>query len=114
MGVEVVIRTFSVSGVGIDVVVVGHKKGSQGYVNMKRKECAKVGIKSFDRDLRKQVAKAELMAKVQELNADPDVHGQLIINRIMYMSHIYCVNDKCIHYLIYICRKVCLSFIKQE
>ena len=49
------------------MVIVGHKKDSQSYANMKRKACAEVGIKSIDSHLREQVAKAELMAKVHEL-----------------------------------------------
>ena len=71
------------------MVIVGHKKDSQSYVNMKRKACAKVGIKSIDIDLLEYVAKAELMAKVHELNADPGVHGQLIINTIMYQRSLF-------------------------
>ena len=46
------------------MVIVGHKKDSQSYANMKRKACAEVGIKSIDSHLREQVAKAELMEKV--------------------------------------------------
>ncbi|XP_071738318.1 bifunctional protein FolD 2-like [Rutidosis leptorrhynchoides] len=63
---------------GLAVVIVGHRKDSQSYVNMKRKACAEVGIKSIDIDLPEQVPEAELIAKVHELNADPDVHGILV------------------------------------
>lgn len=42
---------------------------------MKRKACAEVGIRSIDIDLPEQVPEAELIAKVHELNADPNVHG---------------------------------------
>ncbi|GKV04921.1 hypothetical protein SLEP1_g17009 [Rubroshorea leprosula] len=45
---------------------------------MKRKACAEVGIKSFDVDLLEQVSEAELISKVHELNANPDVHGILV------------------------------------
>ncbi|XP_056170917.1 bifunctional protein FolD 2 isoform X2 [Syzygium oleosum] len=45
---------------------------------MKRKACAEVGITSFDVDLPEQVSEAELIDKVYELNANPDVHGILV------------------------------------
>ncbi|CAK9175297.1 unnamed protein product, partial [Ilex paraguariensis] len=63
---------------GLAVVIVGNRKDSQSYVNMKRKACAEVGIKSFDIDLPEQVPEAELITKVHELNAQADVHGILI------------------------------------
>lgn len=63
---------------GLAVVIVGHRKDSQSYVSMKRKACAEVGIKSFDIDLPEQVPEAELISKVHELNANPDVHGILV------------------------------------
>ncbi|KAL8533584.1 hypothetical protein ACS0TY_009838 [Phlomoides rotata] len=63
---------------GLAVVIVGKKKDSQTYVNMKRKACAEVGIKSFDLDLPEEVSESELICKVHELNADPDVHGILV------------------------------------
>lgn len=65
---------------GLAVVIVGGRKDSQSYVSMKRKACAEVGIKSFDIDLPEQVSEAELISKVHELNAMPDVHGWLFVN----------------------------------
>ncbi|XP_056170912.1 bifunctional protein FolD 2 isoform X1 [Syzygium oleosum] len=63
---------------GLAVVIVGTRKDSQSYVSMKRKACAEVGITSFDVDLPEQVSEAELIDKVYELNANPDVHGILV------------------------------------
>ncbi|PON96587.1 Tetrahydrofolate dehydrogenase/cyclohydrolase [Trema orientale] len=63
---------------GLAVVIVGNRKDSQSYVSMKRKACAEVGIKSFDLNLPEDVSQAELIAKVHELNANPDVHGILV------------------------------------
>ncbi|CAH9093098.1 unnamed protein product [Cuscuta epithymum] len=63
---------------GLAVVIVGNRKDSQSYVNMKRKSCTEVGIKSFDIDLPEDVHETELITKVHELNADPDVHGILV------------------------------------
>ncbi|KAJ8749620.1 hypothetical protein K2173_026269 [Erythroxylum novogranatense] len=63
---------------GLAVVIVGSRKDSQSYVNMKRKACAEVGIKSFDIDLPEQVSEAELIGMVHELNSNSDVHGILV------------------------------------
>ncbi|KMS99441.1 hypothetical protein BVRB_2g045600 [Beta vulgaris subsp. vulgaris] len=63
---------------GLAVVIVGNRKDSQSYVNMKRKACAEVGINSLDIDLPEQVSEPELIAKVHELNANPEVHGILV------------------------------------
>lgn len=60
---------------GLAVLIVGKRKDSQSYVNMKRKACAEVGIKSIDLDLPEEVSESELICKVHELNANPDVHG---------------------------------------
>lgn len=62
------------------MVIVGNRKDSQSYVGMKRKACAEVGIKSFDIDLQEQVSEAEVVSKVHELNANPDVHGWSVLN----------------------------------
>ncbi|XP_047958450.1 bifunctional protein FolD 2-like [Salvia hispanica] len=63
---------------GLAVVIVGQRKDSQSYVNMKRKACAEVGIKSLDIDLPENVSESDLIFKVHELNANPDVHGILV------------------------------------
>jgi len=63
---------------GLAVVIVGNRKDSQSYVSMKRKACFELGIKSFDIDLPEQVAETELISKVHELNAHPEVHGILV------------------------------------
>ncbi|KAK4477734.1 hypothetical protein RD792_016992, partial [Penstemon davidsonii] len=63
---------------GLAVVIVGKRKDSQSYVTMKRQACAEVGIKSFDLDLPEDVSESELICKVHELNANPDVHGCIL------------------------------------
>ncbi|KAL6208444.1 hypothetical protein ACLB2K_019393 [Fragaria x ananassa] len=63
---------------GLAVVIVGSRKDSQSYVSMKRKACAEVGIKSVDIDLPEDVSLDDLIAKVHELNVNPDVHGILV------------------------------------
>ena len=56
-------------------MIVGNRKDSQSYVSMKRKASAEVGILSLDIDLPEDVSQVDLIAKVHELNANPDVHG---------------------------------------
>lgn len=63
---------------GLAVVIVGTRKDSQSYVSMKRKACAEVGIRSVDVDLPEQIPEEEVIAKVHELNENPDVHGILV------------------------------------
>jgi 5,10-methylene-tetrahydrofolate dehydrogenase/methenyl tetrahydrofolate cyclohydrolase len=60
---------------GLAVVIVGSRKDSQTYVQMKRKACAEVGIRSVDVDLAEDISEAALVAEVHRLNADPAVHG---------------------------------------
>ena len=57
------------------MVIVGSRKDSQTYVNMKRKACAEVGIRSVDVDLPEDISELALVAEVHRLNADPAVHG---------------------------------------
>ncbi|OAY61791.1 bifunctional protein FolD 2 [Manihot esculenta] len=85
---------------GLAVVIVGNRKDSQSYVNMKRKACAEVGIKSFDIDLPEQISEAELISKVHELNANPYIHGILVqlplpkhINEEKVLSEIHLEKD---------------------
>ncbi|RLN29772.1 bifunctional protein FolD 2 [Panicum miliaceum] len=63
---------------GLAVVIVGSRKDSQTYVNMKRKACAEVGICSVDVDLPEDISELALVAEVHRLNADPAVHGILV------------------------------------
>ncbi|XP_066362425.1 bifunctional protein FolD 2-like [Miscanthus floridulus] len=63
---------------GLAVVIVGSRKDSQTYVNMKRKACAEVGICSIDVDLPEDISEPALVAEVHRLNADPAVHGILV------------------------------------
>ncbi len=63
---------------GLAAVLVGERKDSQTYVRMKKKACAEVGIKSIGVDLPESVSQEELIARVRELNADPEVDGILV------------------------------------
>jgi 5,10-methylene-tetrahydrofolate dehydrogenase/methenyl tetrahydrofolate cyclohydrolase len=63
---------------GLAVVLVGDRMDSATYVRNKKKACADVGINSFGIDYPADVTQAELLAKIDELNADPNVHGILV------------------------------------
>jgi len=60
------------------VILVGSRPDSLAYVRMKKKACKEVGIDSFGYDYPETVTQQELIDKVNELNADPKVHGILV------------------------------------
>ena len=63
---------------GLAVVLVGSDPASQSYVRNKRRAADKVGIQAFDYDLPAGTTEAELLALIDQLNADPKIHGILI------------------------------------
>jgi len=63
---------------GLATVLVGDNPASQIYVRMKHKACEQVGIQSFSRVLPADASQADVEAVVDELNADPRVHGILV------------------------------------
>ena len=62
---------------GLAVILVGDDPGSQLYVNNKKKACAEVGIRSFSHHLPESVSQLELLALIDQLNNDPQIHGIL-------------------------------------
>jgi methylenetetrahydrofolate dehydrogenase (NADP+) / methenyltetrahydrofolate cyclohydrolase len=63
---------------GLAVVLVGNRRDSQTYVNMKKKACKEAGIVSTGYDFAENVTEEELLHTIHELNNSPDVHGILI------------------------------------
>lgn len=63
---------------GLAVVLVGERRDSATYVRMKKKACTEIGIRSVGIDLPAEITQAELIAKVNELNADPTINGILV------------------------------------
>jgi len=63
---------------GLAVIVVGDDPASQVYVRNKIKACAEVGIRSLRETHPATLAEAELLARIDALNADPTVHGILV------------------------------------
>ena len=60
------------------VIIVGEDPASQVYVRNKHKTCEELGIKSEVIALPDSTTKAELLAKIDELNADKNIHGILV------------------------------------
>ena len=59
-------------------ILVGHDGGSETYVAHKVKACAECGFKSTLIRMESDVTEAEVLAKVEELNNDPDVDGFIV------------------------------------
>jgi methylenetetrahydrofolate dehydrogenase (NADP+)/methenyltetrahydrofolate cyclohydrolase len=59
-------------------ILVGDDPASATYVKMKGNACRRVGMESLAVDLPTETSTEELLAKIEELNADPDVHGILL------------------------------------
>jgi 5,10-methylene-tetrahydrofolate dehydrogenase/methenyl tetrahydrofolate cyclohydrolase len=63
---------------GLATVLVGERKDSQTYVRMKKRACAEVGIASFGDNFPADISQEALLKVVQDLNANPDIHGILV------------------------------------
>jgi methylenetetrahydrofolate dehydrogenase (NADP+)/methenyltetrahydrofolate cyclohydrolase len=63
---------------GLAVVLVGDDPASHIYVRNKEKACKEVGIRSFEHLLPATISERDLLALVQHLNKDKNVHGILV------------------------------------
>ena len=63
---------------GLATVLVGDDPASKIYVGSKHKACEEVGIISFAHELPASTSEADLLQLIDELNADPKVHGILV------------------------------------
>ncbi|MBZ2187998.1 bifunctional methylenetetrahydrofolate dehydrogenase/methenyltetrahydrofolate cyclohydrolase FolD [Alcanivorax sp. JB21] len=59
-------------------LLVGADPASATYVRMKGNACERVGMKSLAIELPEDTSTETLLARIAELNADPDVHGILL------------------------------------
>ena len=59
-------------------ILVGDDPASATYVRMKGNACKRIGMESIRVHLPSQTTTDELLAKIDELNANPDVHGILL------------------------------------
>jgi len=63
---------------GLAVVLVGDDPASQVYVRKKGEMCEALGMRSMTIRMPASTTQEELLRKINELNADPAVHGFLI------------------------------------
>lgn len=80
---------------GLGIILVGDRKDSQTYVRMKKKACDYVGIKNFDFHLPDTITEKELIAEVEKMNINPEIHAILIqlplpkhINEANVLNHV--------------------------
>ena len=63
---------------GLAVILVGENPASQVYVRHKVKACGEVGLYSEVHQFPASVAQETVLAKIEELNRDPKIHGILV------------------------------------
>jgi methylenetetrahydrofolate dehydrogenase (NADP+) / methenyltetrahydrofolate cyclohydrolase len=63
---------------GLGTLLVGDDPGSRWYVNAKHKDCAEVGIGSIQRELPADASQDDVLAVVEELNADPTCTAYIV------------------------------------
>ena len=63
---------------GLAVVLVGEDPASQVYVRNKGKQTIECGMNSYEHKLSADTTQEDLLALLDQLNADPAVHGILV------------------------------------
>lgn len=63
---------------GLATVLVGDDPASDSYIRLKHKAADEVGIRAVDKRLPADVAQDEVLALVEELNADDEIDGLLV------------------------------------
>ncbi|MCE0767747.1 bifunctional methylenetetrahydrofolate dehydrogenase/methenyltetrahydrofolate cyclohydrolase [Pseudonocardia kujensis] len=63
---------------GLGTVLTGDDPGSHSYVRAKHRDCAKVGIRSIQRELPADATQADVERVLDELNADPECTGYIV------------------------------------
>lgn len=63
---------------GLAVILVGNDPASEVYVGRKIAQCRKAGIRSIEHRLPADTPQEQVLALIDELNADDDVHGILV------------------------------------
>jgi methylenetetrahydrofolate dehydrogenase (NADP+) / methenyltetrahydrofolate cyclohydrolase len=64
--------------IGLATVLVGDDPASHIYIRRKHEAAQEVGIRSDDRRLPADISQEDLLAVVEELNADDSIHGVLV------------------------------------
>src|SRR5881409_4269148 len=63
---------------GLAVILVGDNPSSRAYVRSKDKMCRSLGLHSVKLELSASTTQTELLARVEELNRNPEIHGILV------------------------------------
>lgn len=63
---------------GLGTILVGDDPGSRAYVAGKHRDCAEVGVTSLRLELPGDATEAEVLAAVEQLNADPRCSGFIV------------------------------------
>lgn len=63
---------------GLAFVLVGDHPASRIYIEVKRKKCAAVGIRSFDCELSAHCTETQLLEEIESLNRNPEIDGVLV------------------------------------
>ena len=63
---------------GLAVVLVGEDPASQVYVRSKGKQTLEAGMKSVEHKMDVDTSEADLLAVIDQLNNDPEIHGILV------------------------------------
>jgi len=63
---------------GLAVILVGEDPASQVYVRSKGKQTAEAGMNSYEHKLDENTSQEDLLALIETLNNDDDVHGILV------------------------------------
>lgn len=63
---------------GLAVIIAGNNPASRSYVNFKKKDCAEIGIQSYEYALEETTTEDELLKLIDTLNKDEKIHGILV------------------------------------
>ncbi|MFC4553319.1 MULTISPECIES: bifunctional methylenetetrahydrofolate dehydrogenase/methenyltetrahydrofolate cyclohydrolase [Halorussus] len=79
-GLQGSIETLADAGVrpGLATVLMSDDPASETYVSMKQRDCEEVGIEGIHVELDEDAPAQDLYDTVDDLNADPEVHGILV------------------------------------
>ena len=79
-GLQDSIETLADAGVrpGLATVLMSDDPASETYVSMKQRDCEEVGIEGIHVELDEDAPAQDLYDTVDDLNADPEVHGILV------------------------------------
>jgi methylenetetrahydrofolate dehydrogenase (NADP+) / methenyltetrahydrofolate cyclohydrolase len=69
-------------------LLIGDEPASATYVRMKNKAAAEAGMRAFDRMLPATASAQEALSIIEELNADPEVHGVIVQSPLPIQSPI--------------------------